>query len=149
MADELGIRNALAAALNNLDMVETGEVRVFAFMLPNPLSVAPVIEVFPDKFTYDSVSLRTDELRFKVRALTGNVLSESAQDTIDALLATADDNGNSIKAVLEEDGRLDGLANDVTVEQSTGYRTYAVEVPGAPTQHMLGCEWTVCVIADR
>lgn len=147
MADLLAIRQALADQLNTLDMVEADEMRISTYMLANPLQVAPVVEVFPEKFTYDAVSFETDELRFKVRALIGSVLEESAQRIVDDLLDTAGE--NSIKAVLESDRTLDGLVDDVTVEQSTGYRTYPVELPGVPTQHMLGCEWTVCVIADR
>lgn len=139
MASLDDIRNGLAT---NLVDTFDGIVNVSAYMLPQP--IAPVLEIYPDKFLYDEL-IGTDEIHMKVRAIVGNVLEIGGQKLLDNLLDTSGD--QSVKAALESDSTLGELVDDLRVESCTGYRMYPVE--GQPGQHWLGCEWTVVIHATR
>lgn len=129
------LREGLAA---NLDAIE--DVQASAYMLSNP--TPPTIEVVPDEVDYDAAMGRGDDTwRFVIRAYVGVASDKGAQLLLDELLAPS--GTRSVKTVLEADETLGGVAEDLHVQTATGYRIY--QRAGGP--ELLGCEWTVEVIA--
>lgn len=134
---ELGdIREGLAI---NLAVIE--DTQVSAYML-NEL-FAPAIEVVPGKTEYDQSFRRgIDRWVLRIRAFTGMPSDIGAQKNLDLMLASA--GAKSVKAAIESDSTLGGVAAGLRVTQCTGYRVF--ERPGSGA--MLGAEWEVEVWAE-
>lgn len=132
------LREELAENLSTI-----ADAQVSAWMLSNPTpGPGGSIEVVPDEVAYDTANARgLDTYRFIVRAYLPLGSDIGAQKRLDALLAPA--GATSVKAALEADTTLDGKAQDLRVVDATGYRVFGRA--GAP--ELLGCEWTVEVIA--
>src|ERR1043166_6807324 len=122
MADMDAIRNAMADSLREIP--DMNNVSPYLTIQPIP----PTLEIYPDKFYFDR-GIQTDELRFKVRAIIGSVLNIEGQQYLDSLL---DSSGEmSVKAALEANRTLDGLVDDLRVEEVSGYKLYPYDVgPG-------------------
>jgi len=129
------IRQGLAANLSTL----TG-IQVSAYMLSAP--TPPTIHLYPAQITYDLAARRgLDQWDFTVQAFVGDTADQGAQVALDAFIAPS--GAQSVKAKLESDGTLGGIAGDVSAITCSGYRIYTRE--GGPP--VLGAEWTVRVLA--
>jgi hypothetical protein len=135
MATLADIRAGLAQALSAIPGVQAN---AYATSAPTP----PCFFVQPDDITYDTALRRGyDTWRMRVTGLAALTFSEGGQMVLDQWLATA--GANSVKAALETDVTLGGVAETLTVQSVTGYRTYQREAGGVA----LGAEWTVLVYA--
>lgn len=133
----LDIREGLRA---NIEAGVT-DFQVSAYMLANP--TPPTIHLFPEEVMYDEAMRRgLDEIRITVQAFVGLVSDQGAQVRLDELLAPA--GAGSLKAAVEADPTLGGTVDDLRVVGATGYKVYSV---GGQVSTVLGCEWTVHVIA--
>jgi hypothetical protein len=144
MATLEDIRTALAAALD----AAIDDVQISPYMLTNP--TPPAIHIYPTEIDYDlasQVALGAFAMwKFTVQALVGLTTDQGAQKVLDAMLAPSGD--RSVKAAVEADRSLGGAVQDCRVETATGYRIYSFETAvGALRGPLLGCEWTVAVIA--
>lgn len=139
MADELlkSMRQALAQVLT--DGID--ELQVKPYMLTNPSP--PSAHLWPSgPVDFDATMQRgADEWLFTLQVFVAEGVSESSQVRLDEYLEPF--GPRSVKAVLEADETLGGLVDDVTVTEASGYRRYLTEGRGP----VLGCEWTVKVLA--
>jgi hypothetical protein len=130
------LREGLARAL-----AELPDLQESAYMLSKP--TPPYAEVVPAPVEYDQTFSRGQDLhRFLVRVLVGNNPDKAAQKRLDTFI-----NGSgrtSVKAALEADRSLGGVAQDCFVRRCSGYRNYGR--PGGVV--VLGCEWEVEVRAQ-
>lgn len=128
------MREGLVANLSTLDGRQ-----IVPYMLGAP--TPPTIQVFPETVEYDRAMHRGyDAWTFVVQAFAGLTTDRGAQISVDEMLEPS--GSNSIKAAVESDKTLGGIVSDVRVVSATGYRVYPSD-GGA----VLGCEWTVYVIA--
>jgi len=128
-------REALAANLGVLDAY----AHVSPYMLAQP--VPPAIQVaYVEEVDYDAAMQRSsDEWTWIVQAFAGLLLDQAAQETLDSFL---DPSGpTSIKAAIESDRTLGGIADDLRVRSADGYRVYTIA-----GVDVLGCQWMVDVL---
>jgi hypothetical protein len=140
MADITLIREAIAANLATV----TG-LQISAFMLGNPTT--PSCHIFPGgpagDLEYDLAMARgLDRLPFTVQVFVAANNDQGPQRNLDKFMAT--EGALSIRAALESDRTLGGLANDLRVVRCTGYRQYVFD--GRPP--LLGAEWHVDVLTN-
>ena len=145
------IRQGLAA---NLAVAFQPDYQVSAYMLSAP--VPPGFQIVPDRVDFHQELQNPGLYRFLVIGHVGFVVTEGAQDNLDALLTDRVDVSDplSVREALEADQQLtsrfnkDGTvttgqpaaADDVTVTFASGYREYALQ---GSQQMVLGCVWTV------
>jgi hypothetical protein len=119
--------------------------QVSAHVLANP--TPPSLWVEPDPVEgvqYDRAMARGLDLwTFLVWALAGTVTDRGAQDRLDGFIASA--GGSSVKAAVEADRTLGGVAMDCRVTRCVGYSAY--ERAGLNAAY-LAAQWTVEVHAD-
>jgi len=80
----------------------------------------------------------TDEAKFSVKVIVGTTEEDDAEEKIDNLF-------NIVPETLERDRTLGGVVSDLVVKACTGHRLYA---PGPDVPPVLGCEWTVKIVAN-
>lgn len=130
------LREGLRARLDTIPNVQAS-----AYMIANPSP--PALEVVPDEIDYDLTMGRGgDTWRFIVRCYASAASDIGGQKRLDTLLAPA--GASSVKAAVEADATLGGKAEDTRVVSATGYRIF--QRAGGP--ELLGCEWTVEIIAS-
>jgi len=136
MASLTDIREALAATLQKVDV----GWQVSAYIMGN--ATPPFAQVLPDETEYhQAMQDGAETWNFIVQVVVDLGTSEGAQRELDQLLESA--GTRSVKQALEVDPTLGGLASDVMVTRSSGYRTYRL----GPTQaDALGAEWNVSVL---
>lgn len=134
MATLTAIRAGLVANLATL-----ADVQVSAYMLANPSP--PTLQVMgPDSAAYDqSMRGSLTDWHMIVQGFCCNVADIGGQVNLDAWLAPA--GALSVKAALESDRTLAGVAQDSTVVDCSGYRVYQLD----SSTKVLGAEWTVWV----
>lgn len=136
MASLSDIREGLAANLAALDGVQ-----VSAYMLASPQ--APSGHIVPDFIAYDSAMGRGhDDWRLKIQvfvSLAGG--DRAAQVRLDSFIASS--GSQSVKALVESDKTLGGIAEDVRVVSCSGYQLFVFD--GRPP--LMGAEWLVDVLA--
>lgn len=135
MADLTGIRTALAENLSTLE-----GIKFSAYMLSNPTT--PSGHLYPGgpagDITYHMAFQDGVELwPFTVQAFVALSTDIGAQVKLDQYLASS--GTQSVKAALESDRTLGGLAASVKVLSSGGYRVY----PRPANDPVLGAEWHV------
>lgn len=108
---------------------------------PTPGSGGAIEVTLDDDTEYLTMGRKAIEWQFVVRAFVGSSVDEGAQKRLDALMES--DGATSVRAALESDSTLGGVAQDVTVSALRGPRIY--QRAGGPA--LLGCEWVVDVIA--
>lgn len=129
------LREGLARNLSTIPGVQ-----VSAYVLANP--TPPAIEVAPGPVDYDQAMRRgTDLWLFNLRAIVGLTTDKGAQMRLDRLIAPSGD--ESVKAAVESDVTLGGVAQSLHVVRCSGYQVYERQ-GGAP---YLGAEWEVHVYA--
>lgn len=117
------------------------DVQVSAYMLAAP--TPPAIHVLPEEITYDAAMRRgLDTWQMTVQAFVGVVSDVGAQKRLDLMLAPT--GANSVKAAVEADRTLGGKCDDLRVARATGYQVYSL---AGQQGAVLGCEWTVEIIA--
>jgi hypothetical protein len=130
------IRAALAASLGALEGVQ-----VSPYELSNP--TPPVIWVKPDPgefVTYHQAMRNGLELwHFVVEAYAGAMFDIGAQMTLDPFVVSS--GATSVKAAIEADKTLGGIAQDLVCDNAHGYAAYQ-RVDGT-TFH--GCRWNVLI----
>lgn len=135
MASLADIRSGIAANLAALDGVQ-----VSAYLLANP--TPPTCTVYPDEVVYDRAGARgLDVWSMKVQAFVGVQSDLGAQQLLDEMLASS--GTQSVKALVETDKTLGGVAHDTRVTGCSGYRIYPQDGRAA----VLGAEWSVDVYA--
>lgn len=124
------IREGLAANIATIT-----DVQVSSYMLANPSP--PSIHVFPAAAEYTQAFNRgLDKWTFTVQAIVSASVDTAGQQLLDEFLAPTGD--TSIRAAIESDRTLGGVAENLTVTGVSGYQLYADD-RGAN----LGAEWTV------
>ena len=137
MASLADIRQGLAA---NLAVLEG--IQVSSYILGNP--TLPVIWVRPapsEGIEYHRAFANgLEEWTLLVQAYFASGITDiGAQKKLDELLESS--GATSVKAAIESDKTLGGVAKDLKVERCTGYLEYGR--PDGTTA--LGCDWTVVV----
>jgi len=137
--DVTAVRQAIAT--NLAPLASTGGMNKVAwYMFSNP--EPPCLHIFPAAIAYDAAMKRgLDRNTFTVQALVALTSETDGQTRLDTYLASS--GAASVKALVESDKTLGGLVHDTHVTRNTGYKVFVV--PGR--SDMLGCEWTVEVIA--
>ena len=111
-----------------------------AYMLANP--TPPAMHVMPDETTYDLTMGRGhDRWTLKVQGFVGAVSDIGAQKRLDRWLAA--EGPESVKAAIEGDKKLGGVASDTRVTEASGYRQVVLDGRGP----LLMAEWTVEILA--
>ena len=130
------LRAGLATNLGTI-----ADVQVSAYMLGNP--TPPTIHLLPEEITYDGAMGRgMDTWTITVQAFVGLVSDVGAQKRLDQMLAPT--GATSVKAAVEADRTLGGKCSDLRVVSASGYKVYAL---AGQQGAVLGCEWTVQIIA--
>lgn len=140
MATSASIRAGLASNLSAITDCQTS-----AYVLANP--TVPVLYIKPDPeegVVYDaSMGRGHDVWRFLITGYVGNPSDIGAQKNLDEWVDSS--GATSVKAAVESDRTLGGVADFVRVVDCTGYSEYAV----AGLNHtVLGAVWTVEVLAS-
>lgn len=133
------IRAGLAANLGAI-----GERQISAYRLANP--TVPSIQVTGpiDEIEYHQAMQNGHDLfPFAVMAFVGIASDIGAQKRLDEFISAT--GAASVKAAIEADKTLGGLACRAIVESCSGYREYALPNQPGP---VLGAEWRVRVEAD-
>lgn len=135
MASLTEIREGLAEALEKVDF----DMQVSAYIRGN--ASPPFAQVVPDETEYhQAMGNGAETWGLVVQIVVALGTDEGAQRVLDEMLES--DGALSAKAALEADQSLGGLVSGVTVERTSGYRTYRL---GATQAEALGAEWTVSV----
>lgn len=136
MADFQALREGVAANLAGIpDLNES------AYLLSNP--TPPAAEVQPSEIDFDaSMGRGADWVTLIVRVFVGLTTDIGAQKRLDRMLAGS--GADSVKAAVEVDTSLGGVAEDLQVVNCTGYRTFSRE--GGPSY--LGAEWMVRILVS-
>lgn len=135
MAEETALREALAANLASIAGLQQS-----AYVLSAPS--LPAVEVVPGPIDYDRAMGRgTDEWAFIVRALVGITTDIGGQKLLGKLRASS--GATSVKAALESDKTLGGIAQTLHVPRVSGQLTFGREGRSSA----IGAEWTVQVFA--
>lgn len=132
------VREGLRANLSSIPGAQ-----VSAYVLSNP--TLPTIWVRPaaEVVTYHrAMGNGVENWTLLVQAYVGVPSDIGAQKKLDEFLASA--GASSVKAAIESDKTLGGSANDLAVQNCSGYLEYAR--PDGTTA--LGAEWTVLVLTD-
>lgn len=109
--------------------------------IPDQINVPCAIVGAPETIQYDHTMGRgTDRYTIPVRVYAGRASERAGQDKIDGYLAGS--GANSIKAAIEADRTLGGVAHSTRVTEARGYGTY----PIAGVEY-LGVEFVVDIIA--
>jgi hypothetical protein len=117
------------------------DVNITGYNIVNAL--APAIEVELDRIVYDAAMGRgMDEWWFTVRGFAKSGTDKAAQMRLDAWLAST--GAESVKAALEVDRTLGGVASDSRVIAMGKIAVFTVE-GGAS---FFGAEWTLRVLAE-
>lgn len=120
-------------------------VQVYPRLVVNPSP--PCIDIYPGDVPREtdtagfSVSGIDGGVFFTVRARVSTADTDAGQELLIAFMDDADE--LSLAVALMEDQTLGGLANDVTVEQQTGF----VEYPMGEGS-LLGCQWRAWVLPN-
>ena len=126
------LKNGLATRLATIS-----GLRTFAYQ-PDRIT-PPMATVFPDRVEYDLNARRgADTFIFVVQVLVGRADDRAAQKNIDAYINGA----SSVKAAIEGDRTLGGVANTCRVTEMRNYQ----QVLYGDTVY-LGCEFEVEVVA--
>lgn len=145
MADYELLAEALAANLSSIVGLQES-----AYLLSNP--TPPAAEVQVAETEYDLAMGRgLDKAMFTVRVFVAMSSDIGAQKKLRAMMASSGD--TSVKAALESDRRLGGLAQDSRVTKCSGEKGFLREVAGTAGRGsaqgpLLGAEWTVEVLID-
>ena len=135
MTDVADLREGLAA---NLAAIPDVQVSAYELASPTP----PTIDIATGEITYDGTMARGhDTWTFRVRAYVAAVHDIGAQKRLDRMLASS--GADSVKAQAQSDRTLGGFAADTRVTTATGQQTYTTP----DGRVLLGCEWTVEVLA--
>ena len=114
-------------------------LRASATIPDNP--APPVAVVMPGRIIYDTAFGRgSDEYEFTIMLIVGRVADRASQTNLDAYCASS--GSTSVKAAIEGDSTLGGVALDSRVTQMTSQGSLAI---GDITYHT--AEFTVSVIA--
>lgn len=141
MASLSDIRAGLAAAIT----AAIPDAQCSGYVLANPTPPFFDIELSAEGVDYDQAMARGVDLwRMTVRGCVAVTDSLASQKTLDLWCAASGD--RSVKAALEADLTLGGVASALRVTQLAGYR--AIAVRGQPNNVYLGAEWTVEVYAQ-
>ena len=125
------IRSGLAANLATV----TG-AQILSYQLANPTT--PSIAIFPAGTQYNQAFNRgIDQWTFTVQAIVSIAVDQNGQQQLDAYLAPT--GATSIRAAIESDRTLGGVALNLVVESASGYTLFGDTPP------VLGAEWTVQV----
>ncbi len=139
------LMDEMAAQIRNAyTSVTDVDVQVEPRLVINP--TPPCIDIYPGDPSRDTESAAFDDLTggylFTVRARVSTADSEAGQDL---LLAFMDDtNDLCLVQALEDEPTLNGLADDLSVRGVTGYVLFP-DLGGDGA--LLGCQWTVLVLA--
>lgn len=136
MATLFDIRAALAANLSTLRGVQ-----VSAYVLGNP--TPPCLWVRPDPSAgieyHGAMRNGLEFWHMLVQAQVGLLSDIGAQQKLDEMLATS--GATSVKAALESDRTLGGVAADLKVDRCSGYQEFGRQDGST----VLGCDWSVTV----
>ena len=136
MATLAQLREGLATNLDTLDGVQ-----VSAYMLGSP--TPPAIHVIPSEISYDLAMQRgLDTWTFTVQAFVGTGLDKAAQIRLDKMLAPS--GVDSVKAAIEADRTLGGVASDLHVTEVSSY----IIVTRSDGSQLLSADWTVVVVTQ-
>jgi hypothetical protein len=103
-------------------------------------AIAPAIEVELDRIVYDSANARgLDEWFFTIRGFAKSGTDKAAQIRLDAWLDST--GAESVKAALEVDRTLGGVANDAHVVTMAKIAVFT-----AGDTSFFGAEWTLRVL---
>lgn len=146
MVDYDALCQALAANLASIDGLQES-----AYLLANP--TPPSAEVQVGRTMYDQAMHRgVDNVTLIVRAFVAFSSDVGASKRIRTFLAS--DGPTSIKAAIESDLTLGGLADDLWVKECTGEKGFLREIAagssgrGSAQGPLLGAEWTVEVLLN-
>lgn len=132
MASVANLRVALASAMGTISGLRTSATIPDA---PRP----PIAVVMPDRIAYDLNARRgADTYFFTVILIVGRADDRAAQNNIDAFIV----GDNSVKAAIEADRTLGGVANTCRVTEMTNYSS----LPIGETLY-LSAQFTVEVVA--
>lgn len=132
------VRAGIAA---NLDSIE--DVQISAYVLSNPTPPVIWVRPRPESSTYHrAMGDGLSELVMLVQAYVGTPTDVGAQKHLDRFLDLT--GPDSVKAAVESDKTLGGVADDLVVQECTGYLEY--QRPDGSTA--LGAEWQVLVYAS-
>jgi hypothetical protein len=136
MASLTAIREGIADAIRAGVAID---MQVSAKMLSDP--TPPTAHVFPDETEYHlAMGDGAESWDLIVQVVLALVDDIGAQDLLDRMLASK--GTESVKAAIEADQSLGGLASGVTVTRTSGYRTYRI---GSGQVEALGAEWNLTV----
>lgn len=137
------VKRLRAGLATNLSPLQGG-MQVSAYVLDNP--TPPCVYVANGPVEYDQTMGRGhDDWTFIVYGLVGYVSDIGAQMKLDEMLAPS--GSRSIKALIESDRTLGGVAYSLRVPMVSGSRVYTLAGPGqsAPA---IGAEWTVEIMVS-
>jgi hypothetical protein len=138
------LRAALAGALDAL--VDSGDLTLSSpYVLSSPTVPCAMVAIGPPEYDH-AMGGGLDDLTFTVSIVVGMASELDAQEALDEFLSRGSD--KFVKALLEADPTLGGRVDDLQVTAATGQRVYALDsASGAQSPPVLGCEWTVKVMA--
>ncbi len=131
MADVIPIREALAKALQPLGF------QVSPWVLSDPTPPCAYVTVGAEDYHQAMGIPGMTSMNFVIFVLVGLVTDIGAQKQLAPMMAL--EGSKSVKALLEGDRSLGGLAQSIVVEGRTGERVYRIP------NRVLGCEWAVVV----
>lgn len=136
MSDTLNeLREAVKIALDTIP-----DLQASAQFLANPTT--PSAHVFPGEIEFHkAMGNGHADWHLTVQAFVTVLFDSGAQKLLDKYIAEAGE--YSVKAAIEADGTLGGVADDLIVESCSGYRVYP-RPEGSP---VLGAEWKVRIMA--
>jgi hypothetical protein len=135
MGDIHAIREGLATALGAIAGLRTNAY------VPDSVSTPAAVVGGPDEVSFDQVFGRgADRFMIPVRLYAGRASERAGQRALDAYLSSA--GAQSVKAALEADHTLGGVAHTCRVTRASGYGVYTVA-----GQDLLGVEFQVEVLA--
>jgi hypothetical protein len=138
MASYITVRAAIKEAL----VVGVSGIKVYEYIPDTLTHPAAVIAPGDPVVSFDATLSRgADEYTFLVRVLVDNAQSEVADKALDAYLAGS--GSQSIKQAIEDDPRLGGVVDFVSVTQARNYGVY--EFGGVSS---LGVEFVVVASAS-
>jgi len=137
MATLADIRAGLATRLGTIRGVKAS-----AYMLANV--TPPAVWVRPDTVDYHRSSQGgMVEWTFAVQAVVGTAGDRAAQETLDELIAPS--GSRSVRAAIEADPTLGGVAQDTIVDRCAEY----AEVALADGRVLLSATWSVRVLSTQ
>lgn len=146
MATLAEIRAGLATNLRS-DAGIGQDFQVSPYLLGDP--TPPCIWVFPDEIDYaQAMQEGLDKWTLVVQAFVGGVADQGAQVVLDQLLAPT--GAYSVRAAVESDSTLAGVADDLTVTKCTGYQVYdnPAHLKALSSAQLIGAQWTVEVFVS-